>query len=144
MVARLLEVRSRFSVVFLTLKSRNFTLLLLFFCHKLNLISGEIRLWRKCWVYKTTSSIQLNCNCQHSIARKILLSKVNRKTLFWMLWSLFLPSKKWTLGFCRILKGSYSKKDWQQPGIRTQFFSVCTLTHPSFYHLFLCIKGCYK
>ena len=55
----------------------------------------------------------LNCNCQHSSERKILLSKVNRKTLFWMLWSLFLPSKKWTLGFCRILKGSYSKKDWQ-------------------------------
>ena len=75
---------------------------------------GIIRLWRKCWVYKSTSSIQWNCNCQHSaIERKIVFSKVNRKRLFWILWSLFLPSQKWTLGFCRILKGSYSKKDWQ-------------------------------
>ena len=31
-----------------------------------------------------------------------------------------------------------------QPGIKTQFFSLCTLTHPFFYHLFLCIWGCYK
>ena len=31
-----------------------------------------------------------------------------------------------------------------QPGIKTQFVSLCTLTHPSFYHLFLCIKGCYN
>ena len=61
---------------------------------------GKIRLWRKCWVYKTTSSLQLNCNCQHSIERKIPLSKVDRKTLFWMIWSLFLPSKIWTLGCC--------------------------------------------
>ena len=42
MVARLLEVRRRFSVVFLTLKSRNFVkICFYFFCHKLNLISGE-------------------------------------------------------------------------------------------------------
>ena len=41
MVARLLEVRSRFSVVFLTLKSRNFVKISFFFCHKFNLISGE-------------------------------------------------------------------------------------------------------
>ena len=57
----------------------------------------------------------LNCNCQHSRERKILLSKVNRKTLFWMLWSLFLPSKKWTLGFCQILKGSCSKTIGKTP-----------------------------
>ena len=42
MVAPLLEVRSRFSVVFLTLKSRNFVkFCFYFFGHKLNLISGE-------------------------------------------------------------------------------------------------------
>ena len=44
MVARLLEVRRRFSVVFLTLnlKSRNFVRICFYiFCHKLNLISGE-------------------------------------------------------------------------------------------------------
>ena len=29
------------------------------------------------------------------------------------LWSPLIPSKKWTLEFCRILKGSYSKKNWQ-------------------------------
>ena len=114
MVARLLEVRRRFSVVFLTLKSRNFVkICFYFFCHKLNLISGENPPLKEKLSLQTISSIQLNCNCQHSIERKILLSKVNRKTLFWILWSLFLPSKKWTLEFCRILKGSYSTKDWQ-------------------------------
>ena len=102
-------------------------LLLIFFVTSWIWFLGKIRLWRKCWVYKTTSSIQLNCNCQHSIERKILLSKVNRKTLFWMLWSLFLPSKKWTLGFCRILKGSYSKKDWQN--IELTHYLLARLKH---------------
>ena len=43
MVAWLLEVRRRFSVVFLTLKSRKFIKICFyfFFGHKLNLISGE-------------------------------------------------------------------------------------------------------
>ena len=43
MVARLLEVRRRFPVVFLKLKSRVFVKILLsfFFCHKLNLVPGE-------------------------------------------------------------------------------------------------------
>ena len=44
MVAWLLEVRRRFSVVFLTLnlKSRNFVKICFYiFCHKLNLVSGE-------------------------------------------------------------------------------------------------------
>ena len=57
--------------------------LLLFFFFVISWIwfLGKNRLLRKCWVYKTTSSIQLNCNCQHTIYWKILLSKVNRKTL---------------------------------------------------------------
>ena len=123
MVARLLEVRRRFSIVFLTLKSRNFVKICLFFVISWIWFLAKIRLWRKCWVYKTTSSIQLNCNCQHSIERKILRSKVNWKTLFWMLWSLFLPSKKWTLEFCRILKGSCSTKDWQNTELTHYLFA---------------------
>ena len=65
---------------------------------QLNLISGE-NLSLKEMLSSHTPSTLLNCNCQHSIEQKIL-----------KLWSLFIPSKEWTLGFCRILKGSYSKK----------------------------------
>ena len=68
-------------------KFRN-DLLLFFFVVSWIWFLGKIRLRRKRWVYKTISSIQLNCNCQHSSERKILLSKVNGKTLFWIL---FLP-----------------------------------------------------
>ena len=65
---------------------------------QLNLISGE-NLSLKEMLSSHTPSTRLNCNCQHSIEQKIL-----------KLWSLFIPSKECTLGFCRILKGSCSKK----------------------------------
>ena len=113
MVAWLLEVRRRFSVVFLTLKSRNFVkICFYFFCHKLNLISGENSPLKEMLSLHRNHLFYSICNCQHSIERKILLSKVHRTTFLNTLKS-SLPSKKWTLGFCRILKGSYSKKDWQ-------------------------------
>ena len=103
MVARLLEVRSRFSVVFSVLLNWNVELSLrfafiFFLTSQLNLISGE-NLSLKEMLSSHTPSTRLNCNCQHSIEQKIL-----------KLWSLFIPSKEWTLGFCRILKGSYSNK----------------------------------
>ena len=83
MVARLLEVRSRFSVVFLTLKSRNFVKICFYFF----LSQVEFDFWGK---FAFEGNVEftkpplpfLNCNCQHSNERKILLSKVNRKTLF--------------------------------------------------------------
>ena len=62
MVSRLLKVRRRFSVVFLKLKSRVFLeLLSFFFVVSWIWYLGKIRLqWGKCWVYKTTSSTELN------------------------------------------------------------------------------------
>ena len=87
-------------------------LLLIFFCHKLNLISGENSPLKEMLSLHRNHLFYSICNCQHSIERKILLSKVHRTTFLNTLKS-SLPSKKWTLGFCRILKGSYSKKDWQ-------------------------------
>ena len=48
---------------------------------------------------------------KHSIEQKILLKLIGKGS-FETLKS-FHTLKKWTLGFCQILKGSYSKTNWQ-------------------------------
>ena len=112
MVARLLEVRRRFSVVFLTLKSRTFLkICFYFFVISWICFLGKIRLWRKCWVYKT-SSIQLNCNCQHAIEPKILLKVIGKRSFECFEVFSYLQ-KNGPYDFAEFLKGSYSKKDWQ-------------------------------
>ena len=112
MVARLLEVRRRFPVVFLKLKSRVFVKICFhFFLSWVEFgVGGKFVFKGNAEFIKPPLLLDVTCNCKHSIERKILLSRVNRNTPFWILWSLFLPSKQWTLRFCWILKGSYSKK----------------------------------
>ena len=55
-------------------------LLLFFFVISWIWFLGKIRLWRKCSVYKTTSSTRLNCNCQHSCEQKILLKLIRKRS----------------------------------------------------------------
>ena len=84
MVARLLEVRSRFSVVFSVLLNWNVELSLrfafiFFLISQLNLISGK-NFSLKEMLSLHTSSIRLNCTCQHSIEQKILLKLIRKRS----------------------------------------------------------------
>ena len=119
MVARLPEVRSRFSVVFSVLFNWNLELSLrfafiFFLISQLNLISGE-NLSLKEMLSLHTSSTRLNCNCQHSIEQQIL-PKLIRKRSFETLKS-FDTLKKMDP---RILPNSERfllQKNWQTNGL---------------------------
>ena len=84
MVARLLEVRSRFSVGFSVLFNCNLELSLrfafiFFLISQLNLISGK-NLSLNEMLSLHTSSTRLNCTCQHSIEQKVLLKLIRKRS----------------------------------------------------------------
>ena len=84
MVARLLEVRSGFSVVFSVLFYWNIELSLrfaffFFLISQLNLISGK-NFSLKEMLSLHTSSTRLNCTCQHSLEQKILLKLIRKRS----------------------------------------------------------------